>query len=156
MRIVSDSSSHLRGRKKIGRWILLVGALLVGLGAVARYYLRSGPRLRAAKTTVERVVPEGTHVRVEVLNATDTKGLARRAMLVMRDAGFDVVFFGNSTERADTTRILDRSGHADWAALAGRAMGRSKIEQSPDSARFLDLTVLVGRNWSPPLEPLYP
>jgi hypothetical protein len=149
---VSDS----RARKKIGRWILLIGALLIGLGAIARYYLRSGPRLRSSRTAVGHIVPDGAHVRVEVLNATDTKGLARRAMLVMRDAGFDVVFFGNSSERADTTRILDRSGHAEWAALAARAMGRSHVEQLPDSSRFLDLTVLVGRNWTPPLEPLYP
>ena len=93
---------------------------------------------------------------MEVLNATDTKGLARRAMLAMRDAGFDVVFFGNSTERADTTRVLDRSGHADWAALAARALGRAHVEEVPDSSRFLDLTILVGRNWTPPLEPLHP
>ena len=149
-------SERLRARKKIGRWILLIGALLIGMGAVARYYLRSGPRLRSSRTSVGRVVPEGAHIRVEVLNATDTKGLARRAMLVMRDAGFDVVFFGNSSERGDTTRILDRSGHADWAALAARAIGPSHVEQKPDSSRFLDLTVLVGRNWTPPLEPLNP
>jgi uncharacterized protein (DUF58 family) len=145
-----------RGRKKIGRWIVLIGALLIGIGAIARYYLRSGPRLRSSRAAIGHVVPEGTHVRVEVLNATDTKGLARRAMLVMRDAGFDVVFFGNSGERTDTTRILDRSGHADWAALAVRAIGPARVEQKPDSSRFLDLTVLVGRNWTPPLEPLYP
>ena len=149
-------SERARGRRKIGRWILLAGALLIALGAIARWYLRSGPRLRSSGAGVERVVPAGTHVRIEVLNATDTKGLARRAMLVMRDAGFDVVFFGNSSERADTTRVLDRSGHADWAALAARTMGRAHVEQKPDSSRFLDLTVLVGRNWTPPLEPLYP
>jgi len=75
---------------------------------------------------------------------------------VMRSAGFDVVFFGNSAERADTTLILDRSGHADWAALASRAMGVARVEEKADSSRFLDLTVLVGRNWTPPLEPLNP
>ncbi len=145
-----------QGRKKIGRWIVLVAALLISIGAIARLYLRSGPRLRASKSVVTHLVPEGAHVRIEVLNATDTKGLARRAMNVMRDAGFDVVFFGNTSERADTTLILDRSGHSDWAALAARAMGRAHVEQKSDSSRFLDLTVLVGRNWTPPLEPLYP
>jgi hypothetical protein len=149
-------NGRVRGRKKIGRWIVLIAALLIACGAIARLYLRSGPRLRASKRAVEHVVPAGAHIRVEVLNATDTKGLARRAMLVLRDAGFDVVFFGNSSERADTTRILDRAGHAAWAALAAQAMGRAHIEQQPDSSRFLDLTVLVGRNWTPPLEPLYP
>lgn len=145
-----------RGRRKIGRWIVLAGALLIALGAIARWYLRASPRFRPLRPAVGRVVPAGTHVRVEVLNATDSKGLARRAMLVMRDAGFDVVFFGNSSERADTTRVLDRSGHADWAALAARTMGRANVEVKPDSSRFLDLTVLVGRNWTAPLEPLYP
>jgi hypothetical protein len=143
-------------RRKIGRWILLGGALLIACGAVAKLYLRTGPRLRASRGAAGQVVPAGARIRVEVLNATDTKGLARRAMLVLRDAGFDVVFFGTSSERADTTRILDRSGHPDWAALAARAMGRARVEQLPDSSRFLDLTILVGRNWAPPQEPLYP
>ena len=146
----------IAARRRIGRWILLLGALLIALGAIARLYRRSGPRLRASRSAVGVIVPAGAHIRVEVLNATDTKGLARRAMLVMREAGFDVVFFGNSTERADTTRILDRSGHPEWAALAARAMGRAHVEPQPDSSRFLDLTVLVGRSWTPPLEPLNP
>jgi hypothetical protein len=145
-----------RDRRRIGRWILLGGGLLIACGAIARLYLRSGPRLRAAKGAVGHIVPADAHIRVEVLNATDTKGLARRAMLVLRDAGFDVVFFGNSGERADTTRILDRSGHSEWAALAARAMGPAHVQQLPDSSRFLDLTVLVGRNWTPPLDPLNP
>jgi hypothetical protein len=145
-----------RQRKRLGRWIVLAGALLIGGGAVAKLYLRSGPRLREVRGAGEHVVPAGAHIRVEVLNATDTKGLARRAMLLLRSAGFDVVYFGNSSERTDTTRILDRSGHADWAALAARAMGRAHVEQQADSSHFLDLTVLVGRNWTPPLEPLNP
>ncbi len=144
------------GRRKVGRWIVVAGVVLVASGALARLYLRSGPRLRAATVVYSHLVPAGAHVRVEVLNATDTKGLARRAMLALRSAGFDVVFFGNTTERSDTTRILDRSGHADWAALAARAMGPAHIEEMPDSSRYLDLTVLVGRNWTPPLEPLNP
>lgn len=147
---------NVQKRKTVMRWIVIAGVVLVSCGALARLYLRSGPRMRASGAIAPHVVPAGTHVRIEVLNATDTKGLARRAMLVMRSAGFDVVFFGNSAERTDTTLILDRSGHADWAALASRAMGVSRVEEKPDSSRFLDLTVLVGRNWTPPLEPLYP
>jgi len=145
-----------RPRRKIGRWVVLGGVVLVASGSLARLYMRSRPHLRVFDGASSPVVPSGVHVRVEVLNATDTKGLARRAMLALRAAGFDVVFFGNTAERADTTRILDRSGHADWAALAARAMGKSRVEEQPDSSRFLDLTVLVGRNWTPPLEPLYP
>jgi hypothetical protein len=77
-------------------------------------------------------------------------------MFVLRDAGFDVVFYGTTDERADSTTVLDRTGHADWAALAVRAMGGGRNRSKPDSSRFVDLTVLVGRNWSPPSQPLYP
>jgi hypothetical protein len=146
-------------RKAIGRWIVVAGVLLIAAGAIARIYLRSAPGRRAAAASRGvngRVVPVGTRVKVEVLNATDTKGLARAATFVLRDAGFDVVFFGNTSERADTTTILDRSGHADWASLAARAMGRAHVDEKPDSSRFLDLTVLIGRNWTPPREPLNP
>ena len=71
---------------------------------------------------IGRVVPDTTRITVEVLNATDTRGLARQAMFALRDAGFDVVFHGNTAERRDSTEILDRSGHASWAALAAKAM----------------------------------
>lgn len=105
---------------------------------------------------VVRVVPEGTRIRVEVLNATDTRGLARRAMQTMRDAGFDVVYFGNTSEKSDSSVVLDRSGHPDWAALAARTMQGARVESKPDTSRYLDLTVLVGRRWLPPSEPLHP
>jgi hypothetical protein len=49
--------------------------------------------------------PEGTRIKVEVLNATRTKGLARRATLYLRDLGFDVVGSGNVTEQRDHDRV---------------------------------------------------
>ena len=103
-----------------------------------------------------RLVPPGIRVRVEVLNATDTRGLARRAMFVLRDAGFDVVFYGTTGERKDSTTVLDRTGHSAWGDLVLRAMGGGRVTESPDSSRYVDLTVLVGRNWTPPSVPLYP
>ena len=103
-----------------------------------------------------RVIPAGTRVKVEVLNATDTRGLARTAASVLRDAGFDVVFFGNTTERMDSTLVRDRSGHADWATAAARTMAPAATEVRADSGRLVDLTILVGRRWSPPTEPFRP
>lgn len=101
-------------------------------------------------------MPESVHVRVEVLNAAGTKGLARQAMFAMRDAGFDVVSYGNATESQDSSLVLDRSGHADWAALAVKALGAARAEARPDTSRYLDLTILIGRRWTPPGEPLHP
>ena len=100
--------------------------------------------------------PQGVRIRVQVLNTTKTRGLARRATRLLRDRGFDVVEMGTTAPPRDTTLVLDRSGHADWAAQAALVMGPARAETRPDSSRYLDITVLVGRLWRPPAEPLYP
>lgn len=105
-----------------------------------------------------RVIPDSVRIRVEVLNATGTRGLGRLATAWLRDHGFDVVGMGTAPEsaRLDSTLVLDRSGHPEWARLAARAMGGARIAARPDTLRYLDLTVLVGRSWRPPPQTLYP
>jgi len=100
--------------------------------------------------------PEGTRIRVQVLNATETRGLGRRATRHLRDRGFDVVGMGTSADALDSTVVIDRTGHPDWARLVADAMGGARIEARPDSSRYLDITVLVGASWRPPAETLYP
>ena len=142
------------------RLILRVTAAVVLLLAVAGVVLAvRGPSTRAPQAVRQRVdaeAPAGVRIRVEVLNATRVRGLARRATMHLRDRGFDVVNVGTSRETRDSTVVLDRSGHADWAALVARALGGARVEQAPDSSRYLDVTVLVGATWRPPAEPFYP
>ncbi len=104
----------------------------------------------------ERVVPPGVRITVEVLNGTDTRGLARSAARYLRDAGFDVVYYGSAAERRDTTVVRDRRGHADWAVLARDVMQPASLEVSPDSTRLVDLTVVIGALWRPPADPFRP
>jgi hypothetical protein len=107
-----------------------------------------------AKITV--LVPDDVRIKVEVLNASGERGLARRATFALRDAGFDVVRFDNALESRDSTLVLSRSGHDDWADLVSRALGGAKVESRPDSARFVDVTVLLGADWRPPAKPFHP
>ena len=100
--------------------------------------------------------PEGVRIRVQVLNTTGTQGLARRATRVLRDQGFDVVDMGNGSPALDTTVVLDRTGHPEWAASVAKVLkpGTSRTER--DSSRYLDVTVLLGRSWRPPPQPFNP
>ena len=100
--------------------------------------------------------PEGVRIRVQVLNTTGRHGLARRATRLLRDQGFDVVDMGNATPALDTTVVLDRTGHADWAAAVAKVMKPATSRTERDSSRYLDVTVLLGRAWSPPPEPFNP
>jgi hypothetical protein len=102
------------------------------------------------------LVPDDVRIKVEVLNATGQRGLARRATFALRDAGFDVVRFSNDPESRDSTLVLSRSGHDDWAALVARALGGARVESRPDTSRYLDVTVLLGADWRPPTKPFRP
>ncbi len=142
---------------KIGRWILL--ALVVGGAGVYAWKRYDGvgrpSPLATPDVTPETMVPPGVRIKVEVLNATKVRGLARKATMFLRDRGFDVVAVGTSSEQRATTLVLDRSGHPEWAKLVARAFG-SGVEVRPDSSRYLDITVLVGADWRPPPLPFYP
>ena len=107
-------------------------------------------------STVSVLVPDNVRIKVEVLNASGQRGLARRATFALRDAGFDVVRFDNAAETRDSTLVLTRSGKDDWAQLVARALGGARVESRPDSTRYLDVTVLLGADWRPPAKPFHP
>lgn len=139
---------------------LLLAAVVTVLAGVGTWiYTTRGvaPLRPSAPSRVERIVPEGTRIRVEVLNGTRVRGLARRASLYLRDLGFDVVRFDqDSTTTRDSTLVLDHTGHPDWAQMLGEALGPARIETEPDSSRYVDITVRLGSRWRPPAKAFYP
>jgi hypothetical protein len=143
-------------RRLIRRALAGLALLLLAAGVVLVVRRPSTRAPQAVRQRVDAEAPAGVRIRVEVLNATRVRGLARRATMHLRDRGFDVVNVGTSREARDSTLVLDRSGHAEWAALVARALGGARVEPAPDSSRYLDVTVLVGATWRPPAEPFYP
>lgn len=142
---------------KIGRWVLL--AAVVGGGGYYGWHrfvrVPESPSIPLAQVPADAKAPLDTRIKVEVLNATSTKGLARRATLFLRDRGFDVVAIGTSSQQREETVVIDRSRHPAWAALIAHAMGAT-VTSHPDSSHYVDATVLVGASWRPPAEPFYP
>ena len=144
-------------RRRLIRRAAAVILMALVVGGVALALRGSSTRApQAVRQRVDAEAPSGVRIRVEVLNATRVRGLARRATMHLRDRGFDVVHVGTSRDARDTTLVLDRSGHPDWAGLVARALGGARVERAPDSSRYLDVTVLIGATWRPPAEPFYP
>lgn len=141
----------LRGGAMIGLVIVMLG---VGGGLASKRVRGAVSRRLFSSATA----PRGVRVRVQVLNATTTRGLARRATELLRDHGFDVVDVGTTPARdqGDSTFVLDRTGHPEWAERAAAAMGGARVISRPDSSRYVDVTVLVGANWRPPAQPFNP
>jgi hypothetical protein len=99
---------------------------------------------------VLREAPEsvGEGARVEVLNAARRPGLARRATAQLRDAGFDVIYFGNAPASSpDSSVVLDRVGARDVARRAADELGIRAVRSELDSSLFVDATVIVGVDW---------
>lgn len=133
-------------------------ALLILVLLVAVIATRTAVRHRGVQRPPPPDVnaPPNTRVRVQVLNATTLRGLARRATMHLRDRGFDVLEIGTAPEQRDSTLVLDRSGHPEWAKRVADALGGARVESRPDSSRYLDVTVLLGRSWRAPAQPFYP
>lgn len=94
------------------------------------------------------------HITVEVLNASGRSGLARSGALTLRRAGIDVVYFGNATDPTvlDSTRILVRRGERAAGDRVREALRQGRVSIDPDSSRLLDVSVFLGRDFTPRLE----
>jgi len=134
--------------------IILALLLVVGIGWVGWREWRRQAALSSYAPADARA-PEGTRIKVEVLNGTRTKGLARRETIYLRDRGFDVVGSGTNTEQRATTVVYNRSSHPEWARLVARALNATAVNR-PDSSRYLDVTVILGADWRPPPLPFHP
>jgi LytR cell envelope-related transcriptional attenuator len=140
------------------RWHVLVGilGLVIVAGVVIARQRTTHPSGGGLIRIAEVRAPEGVRIRVQVLNATTTRGLARRATMLLRDRGFDVVENGTLTQLRDTTLVLDLSGHPDWANRIAQIFAPAKVTARADSSRYLDIAVVLGATWRPPSQPFYP
>jgi hypothetical protein len=141
---------------KRGGSIAAIVVVIVALGT--GFFLQRRQRVvtRPSLPMTQVRAPEGVRIRVQVLNATKTRGLARRATMLLRDRGFDVVETGTLPQTRDTTLVLDLSGHPDWANRIAQLLAPSTVTARRDSSRYLDIAVVLGNSWRPPAQPFNP
>ncbi len=103
-------------------------------------------------TAVNQPVVDG-RVTVEVLNAGGVSGVAREATAALRSAGFDVVSFGNanSFDQVESV-VVDRIGDPNPALSVASVLGIRNVRSEPDSNLYLDISVLLGSQWLPPVD----
>ena len=106
----------------------------------------------AEVTAVNQPVVDG-RVTVEVLNAGGVSGVAREATAVLRSAGFDVVSFGNASSFDQVESVvIDRIGDPNPALSVASVLGIRNVRSEPDSNLYLDISVLLGSQWLPPVD----
>jgi hypothetical protein len=92
-------------------------------------------------------VPAG-RVTVEVLNGTRRQGAARAATRVLRRRGLDVVFLGNADSLADSTRVVARRGDLERARYVAAALGAGLVKVETDTFRRVDVSVILGEDFT--------
>lgn len=140
------------------RALLGAAVSLLALGACAKGDQSRGASLGQSSAKIDTTIghaPAGVRIQVEVLNASGSRGAARRATQLLRARGYDVVSMGNSRTTQAPTLVLDRSNHPEWAALIAKAIDAKSVSR-PDTSRYLDATVVLGTSWTPPPMAFHP
>ncbi len=128
--------------------LVLVGVGVL-LGSSLAQWWPQGPGRRAGPDPFEF---QG-RVRVEVLNAGGTAGVAREATGALREHGLDVVYWGNAENFSEgPSVVMDRVGRAEVARAVAEVLGIHQVLAEPDSTLLVDVTVRLGRDWSLPAE----
>jgi hypothetical protein len=149
------------GRRKRGSPRAWSGLLILVLAGAGVWYgaafmdgdgslvTRSLEREETAAPPLPRPIPEpGARVRVEVLNAGGVRGMAASATEELRDAGFDVVYYGNAGRfDADESEVVLRWGPRDDAFAVAQALGIDRVLVEMDSTLLVEVTVRLGSGW---------
>ncbi len=126
--------------------VLLTGAVL---GTAGAQWLTAEPDGPGEGTSPVHTGATTERIRVEVLNGSGRSGLARETTGFLRDRGFDVVEVGNwKTFEEDSTFVLARTGDLEVARRVAETLGVSRVTEAPDPNLFVDVSVVLGRDWS--------
>jgi hypothetical protein len=136
------------GRVRVRLLLVVLALLIVGAfigSAVSQWW----PGPAALEEVAARIPGFETRVRVEVLNAGGVDGRAGEATTVLRDRGFDVVYFGNDVAfGSDSSVVLDRVGKLDAARAVADALGIREVRSELDSNLYVDVSVKLGEEWT--------
>lgn len=126
-----------------------VGAAAIAVAAVTWLLLPGLKRSTGADgADAVRAWSSEARVRVEVLNGGGRAGAARAATTFLRDAGYDVVYFGNAASfDNDSTRVIDRVDRPGVASAVARSLGIDNVLSEPDPNLFVDVSVVLGADW---------
>ena len=132
-------------------WLRAIGLAIVfaALGAFSASLWLELRRETAAAPESTPGILNGRRIRVEVLNGAGVDRLASRATERLRELGFDVVYYGNAEEFGqDTSVAIARLDSVEPARRAADALGLQRVEHRPDRNLYLDVTVILGADWT--------
>jgi hypothetical protein len=140
-----------RGGGRLETAAIVVFALVLGAFGASTWMRHVGPQTPSpGASSGDSLAPppvERARIRVQVRNGSGIPGAAADVTEFLRDAGFDVVDFGNAEEfNEPRTVVIDRVGAPARAREVAAALRGVPIRSAVDTTLYLDVTVLVGRD----------
>ncbi|OGS27326.1 MAG: hypothetical protein A2297_05545 [Elusimicrobia bacterium RIFOXYB2_FULL_48_7] len=86
-------------------------------------------------------------ITVEVLNASQSPGIALEVTRKLRDNGFDVINYQNCPTKSKKTTVIDRIGNLRAAQQVAGLMLTEEIFTRYDSKRLVDISVYIGEDY---------
>lgn len=124
----------------------------IGTGTIGPYGSEAGGRAEEARDPAEIWTGANGELEVEVLNGGGISGMAATVTNRLRDAGFDVVYYGNAESFDEERRsvVIARAGNTGAARAVADTLGIDNVLSEPDPNLYVDVTVVVGREWTAP------
>jgi len=131
--------------------VLAVLCIVIGYSLVKNTLASKNNKPKNISDTSKTVTnqPNLTY-QLDVQNGTGENGIAAEFRAFLKKKGFDVVEMGNYKNNDVTkTMVLDRRGNKKAALRVAEILGISErnIVQQRDSASFLDVTVIIGKDF---------
>ncbi|MCG3204788.1 MAG: Transcriptional regulator LytR [Elusimicrobia bacterium] len=95
----------------------------------------------------ETIVPQSGRITVKVWNASGKSGAGYEMTKFLRQAGYDVIDWGNYGNQQLQTRVIDRMGQIENAKLVAATMGVENYHSEPNPKALVDVDVVIGQNY---------
>jgi hypothetical protein len=145
-----DSRNHrlIAFRGKMLNWLLVI----IGVAFFITVYVLANRNNAHRSAENESILQANSRaLEVEVLDGAENMRAAQRITNVLRSQGYDVVEMKrNSGGIVERTFVFDRSGNLEAARKLAETLGISqdKVFQQIDQKLYIDITVVVGKDFS--------
>ncbi|MEO0202890.1 MAG: LytR C-terminal domain-containing protein [candidate division WOR-3 bacterium] len=87
-------------------------------------------------------------IKIEIYNGSGYDGVARKLTWYLRDNGFDVIYYGNSSEEISKTIIVDRiDSSMKYAKILRDFLGGGIMKFEIDPDKLTTITILIGKDF---------
>lgn len=149
---VESGKSFLNYVLNISIIVFTVICLILGYSLVKNSIASRNEKPKSITDTLKTTVTNQPNkaYQIDVQNGTGENGVAADFRAYLKKKGFDVVEMGNyKNSDVNKTMVIDRNGNKNAAVKVAESLGLSErnIIQQKDTTSFLDVTVIIGKDY---------